>query len=250
MATVKVLPVEDSSAAAAVVAFAPLNPSALIALVDPNPTPGSEEWNANKLRPPAVTPFRFLLRSLSTFPFFSVRGGTRLYLCSFPPANRLPPLFKEAKDTIAALDEETNAKEIKEEGHLMMSSTMGGFANRMRPSLVLLQGSGVDFRHWEDGEEEEVITTAPRTSGQEHTADVFSTVNPESSNPVSSISASASIEALASLNTWSISSTLDAVRTDLVAHSLPLGRYHAAHQRLHRLRILTRLSLGGSACNV
>jgi hypothetical protein len=68
----------------------------------------------------------------------------------------------------------------------------------------------------EDSEEEEVITTAPRTSRQERTTDILPTVNPESSNLVSSISASASMKALASISTRSISdlfNTLDAVMT-------------------------------------
>jgi hypothetical protein len=84
-------------------------------------------------------------------------------------------------------------------------------------TIVLEEGREENFVIGEDSEEEEeAITTAPRTSRQERTTDILPTVNLESSNLVSSISASASIEAFTSISTRSISdlfNTLDAVMT-------------------------------------
>jgi hypothetical protein len=133
--------------------------------------------------------------------------------------DRLSALFKEAKDTIAALDEETNAKEIEEEGR-KRSEYSGRICKqnaRKFSAIALEEGRGEIFVIGEDsGGEEEAITTAPRLLRQEHTTDILPTVNSESSSLVSSISASASMEALASISTRSITdllNTLDAVMT-------------------------------------
>jgi hypothetical protein len=122
--------------------------------------------------------------------------------------DRLSALFKEAKDTIAALDEETNPKGMKGEGSKaeFCKQNAGKFN-----AIALEEMREEIFVIGEDSDQEEVVTTAPRTSRQEHTSDTLPTIN-----LVSSISASASMEALASISTRSITdlfNTLDAVMT-------------------------------------
>ncbi|KAJ7363942.1 hypothetical protein DFH08DRAFT_949574 [Mycena albidolilacea] len=217
MATVKVLPIEDSSATV-VVKLAPLTLPAPVAVIDHAPAPGSEEWNTNKASVLAQA------RNWSN----QVQASRRHSLPVPPLPIDLPVLERshrhsappvlEAKDTIAALDEETNAKGIKEEGP-KRSEYSGRICKqnaRKFSAIALEEGRGEIFVIGKDSDEEEVITTVSRPSRQEHTTDIPPTVNPESSNLVSSISASASMEALASISTWSITdlfNTLDAVMT-------------------------------------
>ncbi|KAJ7363946.1 hypothetical protein DFH08DRAFT_261411 [Mycena albidolilacea] len=231
MATVKVLPVEDSSATVVVKLAPPTLPAPVaITVIDPAPAPGSEEWNTNKasiLAQARNWSNQIQASRRHSLPVPPLPVGLpvleRSHRHSAPPVlvtadkldlqDRLSALFKEAKDTIAALDEETNAKGMKGEGSKV------GFCKqnaRKFSAIALEEGREEIFVIGEDTDEEEVVTTAPRTSRQEHTTDVLPIANPESSNLVSSISASASMEALASISTRSITdlfNTLDAVMT-------------------------------------
>ncbi|KAJ7352621.1 hypothetical protein DFH08DRAFT_934941 [Mycena albidolilacea] len=224
IATLKVLPVEDSSATVVVKLTSPtVFTPVTVAVIDSAPAPGSEEWNTNK----ASASWR---HSLPVPPLpIDLPVLERSHRHSAPPVlvtadklnlpDRLSALFKEAKDTIAALDEETNAKGIKEEGR-KRSEYSGRICKQNAhkfSAIALEEGRGEIFVIGEDSDgEEKVITTVSRPSHQEHTTDILPTVNPESSNLVSSIWASASMEALASISTRSISdlfNTLDAVMT-------------------------------------
>ncbi|KAJ7903624.1 hypothetical protein B0H14DRAFT_2665679, partial [Mycena olivaceomarginata] len=189
MATVKVLPVEDSSATVVVKLAPPILPCSR-----------SEEWNTNKASVLAqarhwsnqVQASR--RHSLPVPPLPDLPVLERSHRHSAPPVlvtadklnlqDRLSALFKEAKDTIAALDEETNAKGMKGEG------SKAGFCKqnaRKFSAIALEEGRGEIFVIGEDsGGEEEVITTVSRPLRQEHTTDILPTVN-----LVSSISASA-----------------------------------------------------------
>jgi hypothetical protein len=231
MATVKVLPVEGSSATVVVKLAPPTLPAPVaIAVIDSAPAPGSEEWNTNKASVLAQArnwsnQVQASRRHSLPVPPLSIDLPVleRSHRHSAPPVlvtadklnlqDRLSALFKEAKDTIAALDDETNAKGMKGEG------SKAGFCKqnaRKFSAIALEKGREEIFVIGEDSDEEKVVTTAPRTSRQEHTSDILPTVNPESSSLVSSISASASMEALASISTRSISdlfNTLDAVMT-------------------------------------
>ncbi|KAJ7903620.1 hypothetical protein B0H14DRAFT_2665669, partial [Mycena olivaceomarginata] len=134
MATVKVLPVEDSSATVVVKLAPPTLPVPVaVAVIDPAPAPGSEEWNTNKASVLAQArnwsnQVQASRRHSLPVPPLSIDLPVleRSHRHSAPPVlvtadklnlqDRLSALFKEAKDTIAALDEETNAKGMKGEG--------------------------------------------------------------------------------------------------------------------------------------
>ncbi|KAJ7903680.1 hypothetical protein B0H14DRAFT_3851440 [Mycena olivaceomarginata] len=165
MATAKVLPVEDSSATVVVKLAPPTLPAPVaIAVIDPAPAPGSEEWNTNNASVLAqarnwsnqVQPSRRHSLPVPPLPI-DLPVLERSHRHSAPPVlvtadklnlqDRLSALFKEAKDTIAALDEERRG--ASEEGR------------------------EENFVIGEDSEEEEVITTAPRTSRQERTTDIL-----------------------------------------------------------------------------
>jgi hypothetical protein len=112
-------------------------------------------------------------------------------------------LLKETEDTIAAIDEEK--VNVKRNGNVeAVNKDIRSFSG-----VALEEGRAI-FIIGDDEDEEEAVTTASRTSPQDHHPDVLPTINPDSSRMIASISASRSMTALASASSRSISDLLNA----------------------------------------
>ncbi|KAF7330824.1 F-box domain-containing protein [Mycena venus] len=216
-----------------------VTPAPIVAL-ELAPAPGSEEWNTTKaallaqarswndrvkasrprsLPPPAAVqvdiPASKIAKRHSAPPVLVPASRPRSNL-----EDRLSALFKDAKDTIAALEVEEKKTSRQwgsgvagtKHGKAIDSGAFGGQEIRRFSAVALEEGRDVFIIGADDDDEEEekeVITTAPCSSRQQQHAEILPTVNPGSPRLISSISASQSMVALASASSRSLSDLLD-----------------------------------------
>ncbi|KAF7330834.1 hypothetical protein MVEN_02422600 [Mycena venus] len=200
------------------------------------PAPGSEEWNTTKTalliqsrswndrvkasRPRSLPPPAAVQVDVPASKIAKRHSAPPVLVPAFRPRpnleDRLSALFKDAKDTIAALEVEEKKTSSQwgsgvagtKHGKAINSGAFGGQEIRRFSAVALEEGRDV-FIIGADDEEEEVTTTAPRSSRQQQHAEILPTVNPGSPRLISSISASQSMVALASTSSRSLTDLLD-----------------------------------------